>query len=150
MVACKRCGDDGIVKNGTVRNLQRYRCKGCGCNFVEGDRRTDDTLPLKKALSVILYSLGKASFGFLGTLFGRSRSLTYRWIQEEMAKLPEPEISDNIKEIAFDEMWHFLEKKLRNSGSSKRWIVALGEPLPGLRVVVMLQPSGGSTTRSNT
>ena len=89
---------------------------------------------------MILYSLGKASFGFLGKLFGVSRSLTYRWIKAEAEALPEPNISNDIREIEFDEMWHFIQSKKTKNGLSKRWIVAAGKLLPGLSAVVMLQP----------
>jgi transposase len=149
MIQCKRCQSEGVVKNGVVRRKQRYRCKLCAYNFIEGDGRMNESLPVKKALAVILYSLGKASFTMLGKIFGHSPSLLYRWIVEEAAKLPEPAISGNIKEMEFDEMWHFIGSKKTNSGSSRRWIVAHGELSPGLQAVVMLQHSGGSTTRSN-
>lgn len=147
MVTCKRCGNEQSVKNGKVRGKTRYKCKKCGLNFVEGDGRVNESLVVKKALAVILYSLGKASFNMLGKIFGHSPSLLYRWIVEEMAKLPEPAIPGDIKEMEFDEMWHFIGSKKTNSGSSRRWIVAQGELLPGWSAVVMLQRSGGSTTR---
>jgi len=79
---------------------------------------------VKKALAVILYSLGKASFNMLGKIFGHSPSLLYRWIVEEMAKLPEPAVAGDIKEMEFDEMWHFIGSKNTKSGLSRRWIVA--------------------------
>ncbi len=150
MVTCKRCDSDAVVKNGKVRDKARYKCRKCGLNFVEGDERINESLVVKKALAVILYSLGKASFNMLGKIFGHSPSLLYRWITEEMEKLPEPAIPGDIKEMEFDEMWHFIGSKKTNSGSSKRWIVAQGELLPGWSAVVMLQRSGDSTTRSNT
>lgn len=70
---------------------------------------------VKKALCVILYSLGKASFSMLGKILGHSPSIVYRWVVEAMEKTPEPQISSDIQEIEFDEMWHFLQKsqKLR-------------------------------------
>lgn len=147
MATCKRCGCEQSVKNGKVRGKARYKCKKCSLNFVEGDERVNESLVVKKALAVILYSLGKASFNMLGKLFGHSPSLLYRWIVEEMAKLPEPAVPGDIKEMEFDEMWHFIGSKKTKSGSSKRWIVAQGELLPGWSAVVMLQRSGGSTTR---
>ena len=150
MISCKRCNSTRVVKNGFVRNKQRYLCKNCTYNFVEGDARRKESVAVKKALSVILYSLGKASFGFLGKLFGVSRSLTYRWIKAEAQLLPEPEISADIKEIEFDEMWHFIQSKKTKNGSSKRWIVVQGEPLPGLSAIVMLQPSGDCMQRLST
>ena len=149
MVACKRCNSLKIVKNGFVRKKQRYLCASCGCNFVKGDARLKESVAVKKALSVILYSLGKASFGFLGKLFGVSRSLTYRWIRAEAELLSEPEISNYISEFEFDEMWHFIQSKKTKNGSSKRWIVAHGELLPGLSAVVLLQPSDDCMRRLN-
>lgn len=150
MEQCKRCDSKQWVKHGFVRRKQRYRCKRCGYHFVEGDERVNESLPVKKALAVILYSLGKASFGMLGKIFGHSRSLTYRWIVEEAAKLSEPVISGDIKEMEFDEMWHFIGSKKTRNGYSKRWIVAHGELWPGWSAVVMLQRSNDSTIKSGT
>ena len=32
---CKRCGSDEHVKNGLMRNKQRYLCKACGLTFTD-------------------------------------------------------------------------------------------------------------------
>jgi transposase-like protein len=149
MNQCKRCGSEGIVKNGMVRGRQRYRCRACAYNFIEGDRRVNDALPAKKALAVLLYSLGKASLNMLGHIFGVSRSLTYRWIVEAAVSLPEPQAPGTIKEMEFDEMWHFIGSKKTNVGSSRPWIVAEGEPWHGCSVVVMLRLSNDYTAKSN-
>src|SRR5437870_426726 len=77
MIACKNCQDTQTVKNGFVRDKQRYKCKTCGYNFVLGDERHSHSTEVKKALCIILYSLGKASFGFLAKLLGVSRTTTY-------------------------------------------------------------------------
>ena len=69
MVSCKNCHQNNTIKNGYVRSKQRYKCNNCGYNFVLGDARHKQATELKKALSIILYSLGKSSFGFLGKLF---------------------------------------------------------------------------------
>ncbi|MBL9029647.1 MAG: hypothetical protein JNK42_04190 [Caedimonas sp.] len=66
-----------------------------------------------------------------------------------MEKTEEPQISSSIQEVEVDEVWHFLQKKVKNSGSSRPWIVAHGELLPGLRGVVMLQQSSDFTTNSS-
>ena len=147
MLECKNCKSSKIVKNGVVRGKQRYYCKECGYNFVDGDDRTNDKLAAKKALAVILYSLGKASFNMLGHIFGVSRSLVYRWIVEAGSKLPETEISGTITQMEFDEMWHFVKSKKTNFGLSKQLIVAQGELWHGCSVIVILQPSSDSTTK---
>jgi transposase len=148
MIMCKHCGTRNAVKHGQARGKQRYRCKRCHRHFVEGDERVKASLGVKKALAVVLYSLSKTSFGMLGKIFGVSRSLTYRWIREEAEALPNPVVPGDIKEMEFDEMWHFIGSKKTSSGSSRRWIVAQGELWPGLQAVVILRRSGGSTTRS--
>ncbi|MCL2029483.1 MAG: hypothetical protein FWG97_03625, partial [Deltaproteobacteria bacterium] len=71
-------------------------CNNCGYNFIEGDGRVNPILPAKKALAVILYSLGKASFNFLGRIFSVAPSLTYRWIAKEAERIPEPEVEATI------------------------------------------------------
>ena len=149
MIKCKQCGSQQIVKNGCTRGSQRYKCKECNFNFIEGDKRNKPETAVKKALCVILYSLGKASFNMLGKILNHSPSIIYRWVVEAMDKTQEPHIYSEIQEIEFDEMWHFIQSKKTNDGSSKRWIVAQGEVLPGLLAIVMLQPLNGSTRRSN-
>jgi transposase-like protein len=147
VIACKGCGSCKTVKNGKVREQARYKCKDCALNFIEGDRRVKESLVVKKALAVMMYSLGKASFGMIGKILGYSRSLIYRWIVEEAAKIPEPPICETIQEMEFDEMWHFIQKKRTKSGFSKPWIVVQGELSPGLQVIVMLQRLDDSTTK---
>ncbi len=151
IIVCKKCGADNPSKNGIVRFEQRYKCKSCHHNFIIGDKRLirDPKLETKQALSIILYSLGKSSFGFLGKLFNVNRSTTYRWIRSMAENIEEPKISADIKEMEFDEMWHFIGSKKTKNGSSKRWIVAEGELLPGLQAIVMLKPSKGFMKKSD-
>jgi transposase-like protein len=42
------------VKRGTVRNLQRYQCKSCGCNFTNTPPRGKPAA--MKALALMLYT----------------------------------------------------------------------------------------------
>ena len=147
MAECKNSKSEKVVKSGRVRGKQRYKCKDCGYNFVMGDERTNEKIKALKALCVLLYSLGKGSYNMMGKLFGRNRSLIYRWIREAGINTEEPTIDGEITEIEFDEMWHFIQSKKRNFGSSRPLTVAAGELSPGFSVVVIAQHSGGSTTR---
>lgn len=108
MPNCKNCQSMLCVKNGMIREKQRYRCKSCGYNFVEGDTRTSEAIIAKKAMCVIFYSLGKASYNMLAKIFNTWPSLVYRWIKEAGLNTQEPHISMTIKEMEFDEMWHFI------------------------------------------
>ena len=138
---CKKCAKNQVVKNGFVRGKQRYRCKECLYNFVEGDERVKQENTVKRALAIILYSMSKGTFNFLGRLFKVSPTTVYKWVRKEAEMLPYPEIKNSIQEIEIDEMWHFVQSKKTSVGYKKRWIVAQGKPLPGLQVVVMLKPS---------
>jgi transposase-like protein len=99
-----------VQKNGKVQNVQRYKCKECGCNFIKGDKREKFTL-VTRALSILLYGRGKASYGFIAKLFNVSPVAVMKLLKREAATMPEPEIESSIKEVSFDEMWHFVIKK---------------------------------------
>ena len=66
---------------------------------------------LLRAMAVVLYSLAKASFGMLGKVSAFRVRWTYRWIRDAAEALPEPEVRGDIKEMEFDEMWHFIGSK---------------------------------------
>ena len=147
MPTCKNCGSEKAIKNGMVGGRQRYHCKECGYNFREGDRRTNEKVAAKKALCVLLYAMAKGSYRMMGRLLKIDHTLVYRWIRAFGEGLPEPEVSGEITQMEFDEMWHFIQSKKENFGSSKRLTVAHGEPWPGCSVVVILKPSEDSTTK---
>jgi len=42
--------------------------------------------------------------------------LVYRWIVEAGAKVPEQEVSGEIKEMEFDERWYFIGSKKQTLG----------------------------------
>ena len=85
-----------------MRGNQKYLCKECGCNFIEGDRRTNEKIKARKALCIILYSIGQMSINNIAKIFRICWSLVYRWINETLEKLPDYKIKDNVKEIEFD------------------------------------------------
>jgi transposase len=147
METCKECGSKETVKNGIVAGRQRYKCKQCGCSFRPGDNRTNDTVIAKRALCILLYAMAKGSYRMLGRILKIDHTLVYRWIRSFGESLPEPEIPGDIKELEFDEMWHFIGSKKTNFGSSKPLIVAQGELWPGCSAIVIIKPSSDSTTK---
>jgi hypothetical protein len=112
-----------------------------------GDGRTNERIAAKKAMLILLYSLGKSSFNLLGRLFNIWPSQVYRWIAREGLSLPEQKVSEKVEEIEFDEMWHFVQSKKTSFGSSKPLIAAQGEPWPRCSAIVILQHSDGFTKK---
>jgi transposase-like protein len=147
MNCCKKCQGKESVKNGHIRGHQRYKCKTCGFIFIDGDRRVKPETAAKRALAVILYSLGKASYGFIAKLFGVTRATVLQWIRKEGALIEKPKVPSNVKEMEFDEMWHFIGSKKTSSGLSKPWIVLQEELWHGYSVVVALQHLKNSTPK---
>ncbi len=113
MINCKRCGDSSaVVKNGKVRNQQRYYCKSCEYNFVPEDKRQNRGYSEEvKALAVMLYGTMKCSYGMIARLLKTSRRTVYMWVKQAGNELPEPALLEKIEAIEFDEMWHFVQSK---------------------------------------
>jgi transposase len=149
MIPCKRCMSRRVVRNGVVRGKQRYRCMDCKYNFIEGDDRVDQWLTVKKALALILFSLGSPSLRRLAHIFGVSESLIRSWVQDQKAKLPLREVHGEIKDMGFEQMRNFILAEIKDSVPSNPWIVAQGELWPGWAAIVMVQHcSGFRATRS--
>jgi transposase len=135
-ITCKRCHTAAYVKNGKVRGLQRYRCQRCACNFTA-------TAPRGKhpALTLLLYAMGNISYRMIGRVLDTSHVSIYHWIRAAAEKLPAPSVPAEVKVVMLDEMWHFLQKKHKSSGSGGPMILLSGEPSPELWVDVMMQPA---------
>jgi len=142
MITCKHCQSGQFVRNGTVRGgEQRYRCKRCGFTFIAGDDRKSPSLPVKRALALILYSLRAASFDRLSHIFGVSRSLIHSWVNTQETSIPPREVQGMIEEMASDEMLRFINARVSQATGSNPWIVAQGELWPGWSGIILLQRS---------
>ncbi len=89
MIKYKKSGSEKYVKNGKARGNQKYLCKECGCNFIEGDRKTNEKIKARKVKCSMLYVTGKMSINKIAKIFGMCQSLVYRWTNEAAKKLPD-------------------------------------------------------------
>ena len=137
-IDCKKCGSNNHTKNGHVRGMQRYKCKGCGCNFTNTKIR--GCSPEMKALAVLLYSMGKSSFRWLGRLFKVAHTSVYKWIMQYAKKIPKAKVPENLKEVEIDEMWHFVDSKKTRYGFGKPIVESSKKLLHGWLVSVTLKP----------
>jgi len=144
-IHCKFCSFSHYVRDGFVRGHQRYKCKEC--------KRTFTATPLRgkpaamKALAILLYSMGNMSFCGIARLLEVSDVAIMKWIREQAKGLPEPEMPSDVRIITLDEMWHFLKKRQKRSGSGERLILSSGELWPGFWVSVMMQPLKNSSIK---
>ena len=123
MENCKRCRSSSVVKNGLVRNKQRYRCKECGYNFVKGDQRKERNLD-KQRMALHLY-LENMGFREIGRFLGVSNVSVLNWIRAVGKQVKqyheEQEYPDKVKVMEFDEMWHFIGQKKENYRFGLHW-----------------------------
>jgi len=76
-------------------------------------------------------------------------SLVYRWIRDFGKSLAEPKVPQDIKEIEFDEVWHFVGLKKTSCGFLKQLIVLHEERLPRCLADAIQKHLGGSTKELN-
>ena len=134
---CKRCGGEDHVKNGLMRDKQRYRCQACGLNFTHTPPRGK---PLAlKAAAVLLYVSG-LSMNRTAQLLGVSTPTIQAWLElfaAAYAQKPEPEGRAVVIEL--DEIWHDVKKSPTRSGSGRLGIVLQGNWWTG-HVPVVTKP----------
>ena len=134
MKECKFCHSNILVKSGVVRGKQRYQCRGCGKNQIDGDRREKyDNKVRYMALAMYLNSVG---FRSIGRVLGVSFQLVHHWVkkagelvEEEAAKLPNP--PKDIAILEMDELYTFIQKK---AGKSEYGLLLIGTEMKLLRI----------------
>jgi transposase-like protein len=121
MPCCKRCESENTVKSGILRNKQRWLCKACNYNFVEGDERKtwrDTRYEKQRALATLLVCLG-LSYRAAGLVVGVVRNTVYEWFKGFASNIELPKPEGKVDVVDMDEMWHFVQKKSKNAGYGK-------------------------------
>ena len=75
-----------------------------------------DKIAAKKVLCILLYAMVKGSYRMMERILKIDHTLVYRWIRKFGENLPEPEVSGEITQMKFDEMWHFIDSKKKILG----------------------------------
>ena len=117
---CKHCGCEGRVKDGYVQGKQRYKCKGCGKTYREGDLREKYTN--EQRMRVIKWYLEGVGIMSIERMEGVPNPLIIKWIRKFAkilrTRLNEVEIPDDAKKIQIielDELFYYCQKKLTES-----------------------------------
>jgi transposase len=108
-IKCKKCGCEKVVKAGKVNENQRYKCKGCVCQF-QPNRHKGKPERVKR-IAVLLYLLG-LSMRTIAKFTKTDLHAVYRWIKDfakENYDKPQPAKREVFVEL--DELWHFIGSK---------------------------------------
>jgi hypothetical protein len=102
-----------------------------------GDKR-QKVSPEGKALALLLYGCCKASYGFIGKLLKISPVAVMKLIKREAIRKQNQNSLSFVKEVTFDEMWSFVNKKKENLGSGGLWSAFQIEPTDGLSGLIII------------
>ena len=99
---CAKCKSNHYVKNGFLRNKQRYKCKKCSYNYTVTKKSTAKSQNTKKkALNLYLEGLG---FRSIGRHLNVSHTSVYHWIKAYGQKAHKVKSKDNIEVVEMDEI----------------------------------------------
>ena len=111
---CSKCQSENKIRNGIVRNVQRYKCKECGNNFsidysqvAERDRRR------RFGLAMYLEGLG---FHSIARLLNVSHVSVINWVKKygsELSKIRNPK---PVQVMELDELHSYVGSKKTING----------------------------------
>ena len=142
-VSCSKCGSKLYVKNGFVRGHQRYKCKDCLCNFIDGDARNKYDNKTRN-LAVRMY-LNNCGFRRIAEILEIPLSTIFSWIKragkivDEMVKESKDRV-EKIEILEMDELFTFVKKSLeetrrvRNAATPEFGLLWIGTDLKILRL----------------
>jgi transposase len=126
MVCCKHSRNEKLVRNGFVKNKQRYLCRECGKTTRVGDKREKYGIEQKiKVAKLFTEGVGIRSIERIENI---PASLIVYWVRgfAKMleAKLCATEIPNELKEIEIlkiDELFTYYQKKAKRPMSGLLW-----------------------------
>jgi len=117
-ISCPKCQSKKHIKNGFVRQQQRYRCQDCLCNFINGDAR--NKYDNKTRNLVIRMYLNNCGFRRIAEILDIPLATCFMWVKkagrivEEMVKERKEEAKD-VDILEIDELFTFIKKGLEES-----------------------------------
>ena len=113
---CPKCHCTEATKNGTMKQKQRYKCKACGCNYTQS---TTYRIALSTRIEAIKLYLEGVGFRGISRLTGVHHTTVIQWVKHLASEIERlaPEVEETSLDVELDEMWHFIQKKLKNAGS---------------------------------
>ena len=106
---CPKCKSDKKIKDGIVRQKQRYKCKECNFRYTVASGSGAKPLYLRKlALQLYLEGLG---FRFIGRVLGVSYVTVLNWIRAFGEQVAELKGSGEVAYAEIDEMHTYVGQK---------------------------------------
>ncbi|MBP9742584.1 MAG: IS1 family transposase [Burkholderiales bacterium] len=113
-MGCPKCNGVNIIKDGIVKNKQRYLCKLCNYRYTVFQHSTSKSADIKRqALELYLEGL---NFRAIGRFLRVSHVAVYNWIKSFVENLDDPKYNSPVKIIELDEMHSYIGSKKNITG----------------------------------
>ena len=109
---CPKCGSSNCVKDGIVKEKQRYRCKSCNFRHTVQHRGKSSAVR-RQALELYLEGLG---FRSIGRVLNCSHVSVYNWIKAFGEKVEKLRSDSAIEIIEMDEVHSYINSKKTTAG----------------------------------
>lgn len=111
---CPKCNDTNIIKDGIVKDKQRYLCKLCDYHYTVQQRSNSKPTDLKRqALELYLEGLG---FRSIGRFLRVSHVAVYNWIKSFGEQLDVIKNDAPVEVMELDEMHSYIGSKKNIAG----------------------------------
>jgi len=129
---CPKCGSSDCVKDGIVKEKQRYKCKSCGYRHTVSYRGISRSIK-RQALQLYLEGLG---FRSIGRFLKCSHVAVYNWIKAYGESIESIRSTACVDVIEMDEMHTYIGDKktiagsglllieMQNDSSTAKWVPA--------------------------
>ena len=130
---CEHCHSEKTRKNGTNRDIQRYKCNICGRTFSAKPPKFSKEI---KHQAVLMY-LNNVSIRKTALFLDASRTTILNWVKQKHSILQDltqdfqPNISETADIIEMDEIYTFVQK---NSNEQLFGLLSLGKKIVLLRL----------------
>ena len=112
MVSCPKCSHQNCIKDGIIKEKQRYKCKLCGYRHTVLQRGKGLAIK-RQALHLYLEGLG---FRSIGRFLNCSHVAVYNWIKEFGESIENLKSDSAIKIVEIDEMHSYIASKKTSAG----------------------------------
>ncbi len=109
-ITCPACSSLNIKKNGiNKQRKQRYRCKGCGRQFILKYRYRAYLKHLREL--IVPMCLNGSGIRDISRVLQVSATTVMKVIRRQAEFLPAEKFPERIADVELDELWSFVEKK---------------------------------------
>ena len=111
---CVRCGSGDYVKDGNVRQRQRYQCKYCNYRYTVKSKCHAKSPEIRQlAHNMYLEGLG---FRAIGRLLNVSHTAVFGWLKKAGKDIELSVEDESIEVVEVDEMHSFVGQKETTAG----------------------------------